>query len=69
MTMPMHGYAGYGQQVQGLGGMGDMMIESQEIDMSALGNDFSPWLEYLPHDVMGWGDGGGHGTSEGKEDW
>jgi hypothetical protein len=42
--------------------MGDMMIESQEIDMNTLHNqdtfpfsvsqDFVPWLEYLPQDVL-----------------
>jgi hypothetical protein len=41
---------------------GDMMIESQDIDMNALqnqdtfpfsfSNDFLPWLEYLPQDVL-----------------
>lgn len=31
---------------------GDMMIESQDIDMSALGDDMMPWLEYLPHDML-----------------
>lgn len=31
---------------------GDMMIESQDIDMSALGDDMVPWLEYLPHDML-----------------
>lgn len=32
---------------------GDMMIESQDIDVSALGDDMMPWLEYLPHDMLG----------------
>jgi hypothetical protein len=36
----------------GLGGIGDMMMESQEIDMSSLGNDMIPWLEYLPQDML-----------------
>jgi hypothetical protein len=32
----------------------DMMIESQDIDMSAFGDEMMPWLEYLPHDVFGY---------------
>ncbi|KAI9737597.1 MAG: hypothetical protein M1818_005601 [Claussenomyces sp. TS43310] len=45
---------------------GDMMIESQEIDMSALGGQMVPWLEFLPQDVLGlsWVDSG-----SGKDDW
>ena len=31
---------------------GDMTIESQDIDMSALGNEMMPWLEYLPQDFL-----------------
>ncbi|KAF2815781.1 uncharacterized protein BDZ99DRAFT_514424 [Mytilinidion resinicola] len=31
---------------------GDMMIQSQDIDMSALGDDMMPWLEYLPHEML-----------------
>ncbi|KAF2202840.1 hypothetical protein GQ43DRAFT_297123 [Delitschia confertaspora ATCC 74209] len=39
---------------------GDMMIESQDIDMSALGDDMVPWLEsYLPHDMFGYFDSSG----------
>jgi hypothetical protein len=38
---------------------GDMVIDSQDIDMSALGGDMMPWdLEYLPHDLMFYNDGG-----------
>lgn len=40
-----HGYTG-------LGGVGDMMMESQEIDMSTLGDEMIPWLEYLPQDML-----------------
>jgi hypothetical protein len=42
----------------GMGGVGDMMLESQEIDMSALGGDMMPWLEYLPQDVLNFFDNG-----------
>ena len=42
----------------GFGGVGDMMLESQEIDMSALGGDMMPWLEYLPQDVLNFFDNG-----------
>lgn len=36
-----------------------MVIDSQDIDMSALGADMMPWdLEYLPHDLMFYNDGG-----------
>lgn len=45
------------------------MIESQDIDVSALGDDMMPWLEYLPHEMLNYydtntgfvGDGGVHG--------
>jgi hypothetical protein len=38
---------------------GDMVIDSQDVDMSVLGADMMPWdLEYLPHDIMFYGDGG-----------
>ncbi|CZR56887.1 related to pathway-specific nitrogen regulator [Phialocephala subalpina] len=42
----------------GVGGVGDMMMESQEIDMSTLGGDMMPWLEYLPQDVLNFFDNG-----------
>jgi hypothetical protein len=42
----------------GLGGVGDMMMESQEIDMSTLGGDMMPWLEYLPQDILNFFDNG-----------
>lgn len=46
----------------GLGGVGDiMMMESQEIDMSTLGGDMMPWLEYLPQDVLNFFDNGNSG--------
>lgn len=36
----------------------DMVIDSQDVDMSVLGADMMPWdLEYLPHDVLYLGDG------------
>ncbi|KAF2715582.1 pathway-specific nitrogen regulator [Pleomassaria siparia CBS 279.74] len=39
--------------------LGDMVIDSQDVDMSVLGADMMPWdLEYLPHDLMFYGDGG-----------
>ncbi|KAK3065488.1 hypothetical protein LTS18_006199 [Coniosporium uncinatum] len=50
-----------------------MMIESQDIDMSALvGEDMMPWLEYLPYDMFGMydqqqGSGGGEGQMEDGE--
>lgn len=31
---------------------GDMMIESQDIDMSALGDNMMTWLEWLPHEMV-----------------
>jgi hypothetical protein len=47
---------------------GDMVIDSQDVDMSVLGADMMPWdLEYLPHDIMFYGDGGfGVGGDEGE---
>jgi len=37
---------------------GDMVIDSQEVDMSVLGAEMMPWdLEYLPHEMMFFGDG------------
>lgn len=36
-----------------------MMIESQEIDMSAFGGEMIPWLEYLP-DVLNYFDANGN---------
>jgi hypothetical protein len=36
---------------------GDMVIDTQDIDMSLLGADMMPWdLEYLPHDMLYFGD-------------
>lgn len=43
---------------------GEMMIESQDIDMSAFGTEMMPWLDFLPQDVLGWGD-----NSAPKEEW
>ena len=37
---------------------GDMVIDTQDVDMSVLGADMMPWdLEYLPHDMLYLGDG------------
>ena len=42
----------------GFGGVGDVMMESQEIDMSSLSGDMMPWLgEYLPQDILQFFDG------------
>jgi hypothetical protein len=56
----------------GRGEFGDMMIQSQDIDMSALGDDMMPWLEYLPHEMLHFdgsgefvGGGGGGGVDGG----
>jgi hypothetical protein len=47
---------------------GSMMIESQDIDMSAVMTDDLMWLEYLPHDLMDMYDpGGASGTGDGVE--
>ncbi|KAH7406735.1 pathway-specific nitrogen regulator [Phaeosphaeria sp. MPI-PUGE-AT-0046c] len=36
---------------------GDMVIDTQDIDMSLLGADMMPWdLEYLPHDMLYFGE-------------
>lgn len=48
---------------------GDMVIDSQDIDMSALGADMMPWeIEYLPPDFIFYGDGGAGGFSMGADD-
>ncbi|TVY20120.1 putative transcriptional regulatory protein [Lachnellula arida] len=48
----------------GLGGAGDMMMmQSQDIDMSTIGGDMMPWLEYLPQDVLNYFDGGGRNAT------
>jgi len=62
LDMNSYGYHSGPGMSGGLGGVGDMMIESQEIDMSTLGNEMMPWLEYLPQDVLGWVDHNGHGS-------
>lgn len=41
-----------------LEGINDMMMESQEIDMSTLGDNMIPWLEYLPQDMLQFFSGG-----------
>jgi len=44
---------------------GEMMIQSQDIDMSALvGGDMMPWLEYLPYDMFGMYDQQDEGMGE-----
>lgn len=53
-------FAGGHNGYMGQGGVGDMMMESQEIDVSALGGDMVPWLEYLPQDVLNFFDAGGN---------
>jgi len=45
---------------------GNMMIENQDIDMSAVMRDDMMWLEYLPHDLMGVFDPGGGGSDFGR---
>lgn len=55
---PANMFNPYNQSYMGLGGVGDMMMESQEIDMSALGGDMIPWLEYLPQDMLQFVEGG-----------
>ncbi|KAK0128364.1 hypothetical protein ONS95_000336 [Cadophora gregata] len=40
------------------GNVGDMMMESQEIDMTSMGGEMMPWLEYLPQDVLNFFDNG-----------
>ncbi|EOA85393.1 uncharacterized protein SETTUDRAFT_172272 [Exserohilum turcica Et28A] len=36
---------------------GDMVIDAQDVDMSLLGADMVPWdIEYLPHDMLSFGD-------------
>lgn len=47
-----NGYMGLGS------GVGEMMMQSQEIDMSALGGDMMPWLEYLPQNMLDFFDTG-----------
>jgi hypothetical protein len=47
---------------------GDMVIDTQDVDMSLLGADMMPWdLEYLPHEMLYFGDGafasGGFGAA------
>lgn len=44
--------AGYGDASLMSNASGDMMIESQDIDSSVLGEDMMLWLEHLPHDAQ-----------------
>jgi hypothetical protein len=57
-----NGYMGIG------GGIGEMMMQSQEIDMSALGGDMMPWLEYLPQNMLDFFDNGHAGGMSGGTD-
>ena len=46
---------------------GDMMIESQDVDMSMLGLDMMPWFDSYPtHDLAGLFDpaSGGHAATD-----
>lgn len=43
----------------GMGVVGDMIMDSQEIDMSNLTGEMMPW--YLPQDVLNFFDNGGNG--------
>jgi hypothetical protein len=45
----------------GMGGVGDIIMDSQELDMSTLGGDMMPW--YLPQDVLNFFDNGGNGVT------
>jgi hypothetical protein len=36
----------------GSGGVPDMMMQSQEIDMSSLTEEMMPWLEYIPQEYF-----------------
>jgi hypothetical protein len=49
---------------------GDMVIDTQDVDMSLLGADMMPWdLEYLPHDMLYFGqDNFGHGMEGDGQD-
>ncbi|KAE9972642.1 hypothetical protein BLS_003939 [Venturia inaequalis] len=51
------------QRMQDQGGMNynNMLIESQDMDLSALG-DHMMWLEYIPSEPLGGFYGGGHGV-------
>lgn len=59
-----NGYIGLGS------GVGEMMMQSQEIDMSTLGGDMMPWLEYLPQNMLDFFDNNGAagGTMSGGTD-
>ena len=45
----------------GMGGVGDIIMDSQELDMSTLGGEMMPW--YLPQDVLNFFDNGGNGVT------
>jgi hypothetical protein len=55
----LNGYTGFG------GGVVEMMMQSQEIDMSTLGGDMMPWLEYLPQNMLDFFDNSGGRTDLG----
>lgn len=47
-----------------IGNVGDMMMESQEIDMSSMRGEMMPWLEYLPQDVLNFFDNGNGSSAQ-----
>ncbi|KAI9873259.1 MAG: hypothetical protein M1830_000615 [Pleopsidium flavum] len=64
-SAPLGVFSNNGSVHGAMGGGGptfaDMMIETQDIDMSTFGGDMAPWLEYRPQDVLNFfdtGDGG-----------
>ena len=45
-----------------------MVIDTQDVDMSLLGADMMPWdLEYLPHDMLYFGENNYGNTGMGEE--
>ncbi|KAH5752312.1 hypothetical protein HBI88_218900 [Parastagonospora nodorum] len=47
---------------------GDMVIDTQDVDMSLLGADMMPWdLEYLPHDMLYFGENNYGNTGMGED--
>ena len=48
-----------GNNYMGFGGVGDVVMESQDIDMATLGGEVIPWLgDYLPQDLLQFFDNG-----------
>ncbi|KAI9802124.1 MAG: hypothetical protein M1833_002045 [Piccolia ochrophora] len=54
MPDPGMGYAGVAPQggIPTFGPGGDMMFETQDVDMNTFTGDMMPWLEYLPQDML-----------------